>query len=239
MLTENRHKIDVSGNIDHESELTKRIAWVQKSEVDGAPVWRVLGAVQVPGEVDTQGEARKPEQIEATAKEWFLAGRQFAVDTNHNYIENGAYVWQSFISRPGDLDFPVPGTWAVMVETQDPVIGAQIDSGELNAFSWAGPVIRKLYFTLVHAPVEASGTTEKSDFGPYPEHDHTVEALKFDANAKPVPTVTGETYGHTHDVDGTTRTGFTDGHAHRMLIQRGELPGVDLDVNAGIGAEAA
>jgi len=173
----------------------------------------------VPSERDTEGEAAKSdEEIEATAHEWMKAGRITKVDTNHNYKENGSVVVESSIARKGDPDFK-PGTWFVRVEITEQATGEKIDKGELNAFSWAGPYDKRPFVALVKHPLEALGTTEKSDAGPYPEHDHDVTDLRFRDDSKVVPTVTGAAFGHVHQIKGTTRTEKADGHSHPLLIR--------------------
>ena len=103
----------------------------------------------------------------------------------------------------------------------DPIVtrdARKIESGDLNAYSWAGPVNRQRYLTLVKHPIAASGTTEKADAGPYPAHDHAVD-LRFDDAAKVVPCQTATSHGHSHMIHGTTRTEPTDGHSHGLQIR--------------------
>ena len=191
----------------------------RKSDETGKTVWSVLGAVMVPREVDTQGESITAEDVENAAHDWFLHGRAAKIDTNHDYRENGCVAVESYIAPEGDPNF-TPGTWAVRVRIRDPEIGKKIDSGELNGFSWAGPVHRAVFLTRLSHPVEARGTTEKSDGGPYPTHDHRVESLRFDDDARVVPTYTAEAFGHRHMIIGTTRTERYRGHAHGILLRR-------------------
>ena len=202
------------GNSD---EYTLRCV-VRKDDGNGGTVLTVLGAVIVPMEVDVEGEATTAAEIERQAHEWFRSGRVQKIDTNHNYVENGAIAVESFIARSGDLDFK-PGTWVVKTEIRDAKLARKVESGELNAYSWAGPTNYQRFLTLVRHPIEASGTTEKCDAGPYPEHDHTVKRLRFRDDARVEPTRTETSHGHWHEIVGTTRTESKDGHSHGLSIR--------------------
>ena len=189
-----------------------------KSDPDGNRYWTWLGAVVVPLEVDTQKEASDVDDVMWQAWEWCAKADRSKVDTNHNYKESEVVPVESFRAREGDPDFKV-GSWVVRGLTFNPEIGEKVDSGELNAWSWAGPVDRELSLARISHPLEASGTTEKADSGPYPEHEHSVDALRFDDNAKIIPIKTGITFDHFHTIIGPTRTEKKDGHAHSLLIQ--------------------
>ena len=199
-----------------------------KSDSAGEQWWTWIGPVMCPLDVDTQdetvatvgekGDIQAHEEIRRAAHEWFRGDRATKVDTNHNYTESGVHIVESAVAEEPYLGMR-PGTWFVRAFTHNKDIGEKVDRGELNAFSWAGPVTRNTYLTLVSHACEGSGTTEKCDAGPYPEHDHEL-ALKFDDAGKVIPTRTGMRFAHQHEVSGTTRTESTDGHAHPMLIVR-------------------
>lgn len=190
----------------------------QKTDTQGRKYWSVLGPMVVPMEMDTQKEASDYPDIQAQAWDWFQSGRTW-VDINHSYKDVPDIIpVESYIARKGDPDFK-PGTWAVRCITYNPEIGQKIDSGELNAYSWAGPVDRERVVALVSHPLEASGTTEKSDAGPYPKHEHSIAKLQFGDDAKVVPTRTDVVFGHSHDIVGTTRTEHKDGHSHGLMIR--------------------
>jgi len=133
----------------------------------------VTGPVYIPREVDTQGEAATKEQIEEMAHAWFLAGSALKVDVNHNHEESGSVAVESHIVRE---DWPHPqypvGTWLVTTLIRDETLKADIRSGKINGYSFEGSVDRTVHVALIRHPVEASGTTEKSEGGPYPAHVH-------------------------------------------------------------------
>lgn len=180
----------------------------------------VIGPTIVPLQVDVEKEAAQAEEIEKQAYDWFASGRSL-VDVNHDKQDRnasgGVTPCQSFIARKGDPDY-VPGSWVVGAIVSDPELVAKVETGELNGWSWSGPYNLQPFLALVSHPIEGSGTTERAD-GPYPPHDHPVEALKFDDNARVIPTQTGVRFQHFHEIKGTTRTERTHAHAHGLLIR--------------------
>jgi hypothetical protein len=205
------------GHISTDPEDYKFKGVACKSDEEGNAYWTWLGAIIVPLEVDTQKEASEASGVQWQAWEHCVNGDKRNVDSNHDYVPNGTMVVEEGIARKGDPDFK-EGTWWARGLTFAVEIGEKIDSGAFNAWSWAGPVDRELNAARISHPLEASGTTEKSDFGPYPEHDHEVDALKFDDDAKVVPMRTGARHTHCHDIVGWTRTEIKDGHSHALKI---------------------
>lgn len=175
----------------------------------------VLGAVVIPDQVDTQGEALTTEAIERMLEGWFRAGRATKVDTAHNYQENGCVIIQAGIARKNDPLF-AEGTLYAKAEIS-PELWPRIANGEFHGFSWAGPYDKAIRIARIASPRLAQGTTEKSDHGPYPEHFHNA-TLRFDAAANVIPGFTEPAMGHRHPTDGTTRTGFSNGHTHDLLV---------------------
>jgi len=190
----------------------------QKTDSEGRRYWSVYGPIAISGEIDTQNEAAKSaDEVRQLAWEWFRSDRTGFVDTQHDYAEKDAQPVEShIIQREG---YPDEVAWMARVNVYDTAIGEKIDSGNFNGFSWAGPYSKAPFLVLVKHPLEASGTTEKSDAGPYPEHEHGVPALKFDDDAKPVACKTAMAWGHSHAIRGTTRTERTDGHSHPIVIE--------------------
>jgi len=205
-------------NISNNPEDYKFKGYAQKADPEGTPYWTWLGPIAVPLEVDTQDEATKADDIMWQSWAWCAKGDREKVDTNHDYLPNGVMIVESFRARPCDADFK-PGSWIARGLTFDPKIGEKVDSGEYNAWSWAGPVDRQLALARVNHAITGSGTTEKADAGPYPEHSHEVEKLEFKDDGKIKPTRTRETFKHAHDITGTTRTDKTEGHSHPLLIK--------------------
>lgn len=200
-----------------------------KQDADGVPYWTWVGPVVIPLEIDVENESSEQDTITMQAWLWCARGDRTQVDTNHDNQKNGVLIAESFLATEGNPWGIKPGSWCVRGLTFDPVIGKKVDEGELNAWSWEGPVTRRLTLVQLSHPIEGSGTTEPSDAGPYPEHVHEIEGLKFDKNARVVPTKTGDTFGHSHAVVGTTRTERTHGHAHGLLIQQNSDGGGDGD----------
>jgi hypothetical protein len=178
----------------------------------------VSGPVYIPREVDTQGEGAVAEQIEEAAHDWFRSGSATKVDTEHNDIPNGCIIVESYIVRESHPhpDYP-PGTWMAVTEIRSDATKADVREGRLNGYSFKGDVERTIHLALIRHPVAGSGTTEKSESGPYPEHEHAAQ-IQFDTDGKVVPTVTDETFAHKHSVIGTTRTELEMGHAHGIRL---------------------
>jgi hypothetical protein len=186
----------------------------------------VWGPVMIPVEIDVQDEAPRPDpetgdsaaEIEAAAHEWFKSGRT-QVDEGHSYQDiPGVVPVESVIVR-WDTPGMRRGSWWAGADVTDREIAEKIDKGEINGWSWAGPYSKQTFLTLVSHAIEASGFTEKSDHGPYPEHDHEVPKLEFQNNGRVKPTRTAFSWGHDHGLAGTTRTEPTEGHSHPMRIE--------------------
>jgi hypothetical protein len=189
-----------------------------KADAEGKKTWVWFGPAAVPLEVDTQGEATRADIVQQQCWDYCAKGDRTKVDANHDYLRKNIEIIEIYCAGPNDHRGFKEGSWIMGGRTSDPVIGAKVEKGEFNAWSWAGPVSRKAFLCLVSHPIEASGTTEKSEGGPFPEHDHPVEALKFDNSAKPLPGFTGYAYGHRHSLGESTRTGFEADHSHRLRI---------------------
>lgn len=191
-------------------------SWAVKEDKKG---FFVTGPVYMPREVDTQQEGMTQTAIEEMAHEWFLSGSALKIDTNHDFKENGSKAVESWIVRD-DHPHPLypPGTWMLRTKIEDPTLIEKVQKGKINGYSFGGDVQRKVHLCLLSHPVEAEGTTEKSEGGPYPKHEHEVKALKFDLTGKVLPAVTNEVFGHTHEIKGTTRTERNHDHAHGIRI---------------------
>lgn len=97
----------------------------------------VYGAVYVPYEVDTQGDWMTPEEIEKMAYRFMESLRLYKIDTQHDEVENGCYVVESFIAREGDPDFEA-GSWVVATKITDEDIWQAILDGDITGYSMQG-----------------------------------------------------------------------------------------------------
>lgn len=112
----------------------------------------VWGEVYVPYEEDSQGDWMTPEEIEAMAYGFMANLRLHKIDTNHDEEQNGCYVVESFIARPGDPDFQ-EGAWVVATKITNDDIWDMIINGEITGYSIMG-----LGERVEGAPVEGGDT---------------------------------------------------------------------------------
>jgi len=101
----------------------------------------VIGAVYVPEQLDTHGDFMTAEEIRKGAYDYMRKADALAqIDTNHDNVRTGSYVVESFISRKGDPDFKIEGTWVVGVHIPDDDVWEAVKRGEINGFSMEAEV---------------------------------------------------------------------------------------------------
>jgi len=175
-----------------------------------------FGAVYQPYVPDSQGDFMTPEEIERVAHNFLKKGAVEAIDTEHNLVRNGSVVVESFISREGDPDFPVPGSWVLGVHIPDKAHWAKAESGEIGGFSMYGTGRRVQRVVEIEVPDDGVlfGKTEAS-MG-QGAHEH-VYALDFNDKGGFLGGETDEVNGHTHLIKkGTVTEPGPDGHRHRF-----------------------
>lgn len=96
-----------------------------------------FGVVYAPDEIDSHGAFMTAPEIEKMAYEFMKSGKVNKIDTDHDLIENGSKVVESFIARKGDPDFP-EGSWVMGVHIPDESIWQAVKKGELTGFSMYG-----------------------------------------------------------------------------------------------------
>ncbi len=177
----------------------------------------VYGEVYAPWQIDTDGETMTPEAIEGMAHRFLAAGRTNKIDIQHDGKESGALVVESFIARKDDPDDFVLGSWVLGVVIPKEHWGA-VKSGEINGFSFAGPVAKESTRAKVRMTKRLVGTTEKSeDGGLLPPHTHKLD-LTFDDTGRITKGTTDIVLGHAHEVQRTTATERALEHSHRMIL---------------------
>ncbi len=115
-----------------------------------------------PNSVDSQGDFMTAEGIEAMAHSFLKKGLVRGIDTQHNGVENGSVVVESFIARKGDPDF-AEGAWVMGVHVPDKKLWDAIVKGQITGFSMFGTG-DKVKRTI---EVEKSATVDASPFRPY------------------------------------------------------------------------
>jgi len=178
----------------------------------------VYGEVYVPMMVDTDDEAMTAEDIEIMAHDFLSSGRVKKIDVSHNEKESGCAVVESFIVRQQDPDGFSEGAWVLGVKIEPADLWKAVKSGELNGFSFKGPVMRVPAEVEVNVARKITGSTEKTAEGDLlPPHDHSV-IIELTPDGKIIPTKTGETLGHGHRITKATATEREMDHSHRLVM---------------------
>lgn len=181
----------------------------------------VFAEVYAPMVPDSQGDFMTHEGIELIAHDFMKNGNNTRIDTNHDLVENGSFVVESFIARKGDPDFN-EGAWVMGVKVVDLNVWNMIKSGDLNGFSMYGKGVRVERTIQLEIPDSGiiKGTVEKAS-GNAHDSDHYHEyAVKFDTSGNFIGGETGPAIGgvddHVHSIMKGTATESTNGHSHRF-----------------------
>lgn len=178
----------------------------------------VYAPVYTPYRVDTDHEAMTPDEVCKMAYAFLANGYCDQIHTNHDGVPNGCRVIESFIARKGDSDF-IEGEWVLGVQIVGDDLWQRVLKGELNGFSWGAsdfPDRIPMIVDLLH-PISGEGTTEKNDIGGI-NHTHEV-FVKFDSDARMLPSYTGLAEGHAHLIIMATATEMAEDHGHRLQFE--------------------
>lgn len=215
--------------------LVTRDLIVRKAEPGSTPLQIAYGAVYMPDVVDSQGDFMRPDEIRKAAHGFLRRGTTDAVDTNHNNLKNGSHIVESFLSKSGDPDFPIPGTWVVGIHIPDPALWAAVEKGEIGGLSME--VIAKRHKDrdvatrrLRYPGGKATGSTYKTG-----DHEHTFE-VEYDAEGNFLGGRTNEVNGHYHLIK-AGKTGVvtenTLDHCHRFsTLEHFEMIPVEGEASA-------
>jgi hypothetical protein len=211
---------DEAGQTGHaEKDESQRIERTVTFKAENSELQVVYGEVYAPGLPDSQGDVMSEDEIRKAAWSFCARGRVKRIDLQHDNIECGAVVVESFIARAEDPVF-TPGAWVLGVHVPDTVLWEKIKSGELNGFSFQALVARKEATIEVVIPDELKGRVEKAD-----GHVHQYR-VRFDADGNFMGGETDEVDGHYHRIKGgsvtekaeATGTQPTDAHTHRFHL---------------------
>ena len=169
------------------------------------------GAVYMPMIPDSQGDFMTEAEIEKMAHGFMKDGLLRGVDTQHDLCDNGAVVVESFISREGDPDFLIKGSWVAAVWCPDD-IWPMVKSGELGGFSMYGKGER--IPTMITIEIPDNGIL-KGDTDHAEDHTHKF-VIKFDEDGKFLGGETNIVDGHSHKITKGTATEDADDHRHRF-----------------------
>jgi len=178
----------------------------------------VFGEVYVPLHVDTHGEAMTSEEIKRMAYDFLSTGKVNKVDVQHDLQVSGCKVVESFLARKNDPDGFIEGAWVLGVKVIPDEIWEQVKKGELNGYSWYGTRAQIPVKAAVLMTTKMDGETEDSmEGGLLPVHRHNL-SLTFDLDGRIIPTITGVSLEHVHDVVKATATNEALGHSHRLVV---------------------
>jgi len=117
-----------------------------------------VGVVYQPNTPDQDGDMATAEEIEKAA--WSAMKNQAVVNkTAHGSEPVKAFIAESYIAKAGDPDKFPEGAWAVAVKVEDDALWAEIEKGDLAAFSMGGVAARE--------PVGKAGSEEPVAKGAY------------------------------------------------------------------------
>ena len=135
--------------------------WVRKSDEQLQIVW---GEVYVPDFPDSDGDFMSATEIRKMEMGFMKHKLQDSVDKQHsNILEEGCCVVESFITRKGDPDFPIEGSWVVGMHIESPALWEEVMSGELNGFSMQAKVKSRPKVLELEVPDRIVGKTEATN----------------------------------------------------------------------------
>ena len=97
----------------------------------------VVGVVYEPDQTDTDGDTASAEEIQKAA--WSAMKNHAVVNkTEHGSAPVGAFLAESSIVKANDPDEFPEGAWAVVIKVEDDGLWAEIEKGDITAFSMGG-----------------------------------------------------------------------------------------------------
>ncbi len=160
------------------------------------------GEVYAPNVPDTDGDFMTAEEIRKMAHLFLRQGKTGAVDTNHDNVENGSRIVESFIAREDDTLY-IPESWVIGMHIPDVEIWKAIKDGEINGFSMQALVKKKKQFVTVTLQQTIQGRTSVMQGANGKPHDHSFE-VKFDAEGRFLGGRTSTDQGHFHVIRSMT-----------------------------------
>jgi hypothetical protein len=192
-------------------------------------------AVYAPGVPDAVGEFMTAEEIQKSYLDFAINGDRTAIDLMHNNQKTGCTIVEMFLSRPGDPDFPIPGTWVVALYVPDKALWAAIKDGTFNGVSMEVYATRHATILEIEIPEVVRGSTMEAE-----GHTHRFSVM-YDEDGR---LIGGKTDVHTDKATGVkhyhvikrgTATedaeGSTGEHSHRFAV-------VDFLMSGGSEADA-
>jgi hypothetical protein len=180
--------------------------------------------VYVPGDLDAHGEAMLKEDVQAACWDFGLRGLNSKIDVDHDNRAGRATAVESFLTRKGDPDFPVEGTWVVGAKFHDAGLWRSVKMGEKAGWSLEADVIRRpMRVSLIGAIGRALGQTFASKGDGIPEHTHRL-VVERDRLGNVVGGRTDTVHGHRHVIRGNLKTESAGGHLHTFHLPARVVP---------------
>lgn len=177
----------------------------------------VYAEVYIPYRIDTDHETMTKEDVEVAAHDFLANGRVFKIDIQHDLVESGCQVVESFIARAGWEPF-IEDAWVMGVKCTDEV-WESVKSGDLNGFSFYGITKKVPARVLVEVTKQIAGITSKqTKNSPLPDHQHTF-LINFDSKGNIVSGKTDVVHEHWHRIAKGTATEEELDHRHRIELE--------------------
>ncbi len=173
-----------------------------------------FGEVYVPDVIDTHGDFMSKATIEQMAYAFLGSGKVNRIDKNHDLVETGSSVVESFIARAGDSEF-IPGSWVLAVHIPDDDLWGAVKSGELNGFSMYG-IVNKRVERIVEIDIPDDGKLIGKT-AEYEGHIHKY-TVQFGDDGAVTGGSTDWVDGHCHEIRCESVTEAGNGHTHRYNI---------------------
>lgn len=190
-----------------------------------------IGVVYFPELVDSQNDFMTLDEVRKSAWNFMSKGDTHCVDVNHDGELSTCHIVESFISRKGDPDFPIPGTWVVGMHIPDEELWGKVKKGQLNGFSFEAIAHdvkpdRTPELVLRGEAAVLKGATQAAE-----GHGHSFEIIMNQAGK----IVGGRTSVHTdksgathfHEIKHGVVTGEAAGHRHRFTALNQLLENAD------------
>lgn len=176
----------------------------------------VYGEVYVPNRVDTDHETMTADEVEKMAWEFLATGKIEKIDIQHDLMESGCMVVESFIARAGWEPW-VEGSWVMGVKCTDDIWKA-VKSGDLNGFSFYGTSQKVPAKVLVEVAKQIAGVTEVNKEEILPPHEHSF-IINLDNKGNIVSGKTDVVHEHMHLIKHGTATEEELDHRHRLILE--------------------
>jgi hypothetical protein len=168
----------------------------------------LYAVVYQPDTVDAHNDFMTADSIRVIAHDFIKNNRAQKVDVDHNRVESGASVVESFLARAGDPDF-VEGSWVVCIHVDNDDLWQSVKNGELNGLSMSITALSTERGIEIEVPTEIQGVTSER-LG----HTHNY-VLYFDEEGEFLGGETDTVNGHKHLIKRGTITEDAQLHNHQ------------------------